>query len=51
MASYKRPLSKAELRFINRQKRRTVIWCGVLVGFVLAAMVGVLWLMSSRGPH
>jgi hypothetical protein len=51
MAGYSRPLSKSELRFIRRQKLRIIIWCGVLVCFVLAAMVGIFWLLSNSGPH
>jgi hypothetical protein len=48
MAGYSRPLSKSELRFIRRQKRRLVIWCGVVVCFVLAAMVGMFLLLAKR---
>ena len=51
MAGYSRPLSKGELRFIKRQKRRIIIWCGVVLCFVLAAMVGVLYLLASKDLH
>jgi hypothetical protein len=51
MASYKRPLSKAELRFIRRQKVRIIVWCGVLVCFVLAVMIGMFLLLARQDLH
>ncbi len=51
MAGYSRPLSKGELRFIKMQRRRIIVWCGVVVVLVLTALIGVLWLMSNSGPH
>jgi hypothetical protein len=50
MAGYSRPWSKGELRYMRRQKMRTITWCGVVVCFALAAMVGVLYLLSSQKP-
>jgi len=51
MASYRRPLSKNELRQIRRQKTRIVAWCGVAVCCTLAAITGLLYLMYKMKPH
>ncbi len=51
MAGYNRPLSRGELRRLKRKRRRTILWYGVGISVILAAVVGllyVLYLESTR---
>jgi hypothetical protein len=50
MASYRRPLSKNELRQIRLHRRRIFSVCAVAVCLVLGVLVGLLYLMHYMKP-
>jgi hypothetical protein len=51
MASYRRPLSKNELRLIRLHRMRIFCVCALAIGFVLVGMGSLLYLMYSLKPH